>query len=147
MAYGPLVVLGTYFVQAGAINSVLLHLSCILGLLVAAFLWINQFPDYRADRASGKRNLVVRLGTSSATQAYVMILTTAYAWLVLLLVTEPAARAAWPGLLGAIPALLSARRLSRYTGTVAELVPAQAAALLSFCLMATGAGLGYLLLG
>ncbi len=147
MAYGPLVVLGAYFVQAGAINSVLLHLSFILGLLVAAFLWINQFPDYRADRASGKRNLVVRLGTSTATQAYAMILTTAYVWLVLLIITEPAARATWPGLLGVLPALLSARRLSRYTGTVAELVPAQAAALLSFCLMATGAGLGYLLLG
>ncbi len=25
-----------------------------LGLLIAAFLWVNEFPDYSADRGAGK---------------------------------------------------------------------------------------------
>ena len=147
IAYGPLVVLGAYFVQTGQLSATLLHLSCILGLLVAAFLWINQFPDYRADLAAGKRNLVVRLGTDAASSAYVTLLAAAYLWLLLLVLSDGGATGVWLGLLGLPPALLSAHRLLQNTGNVAGLVPAQAAALASFCLMAFGSGLGYLLLG
>ena len=146
LAYGPVVVLGAYLVQAGQLNSSLIHLSGILGLLVAAFLWINEFPDARADRSAGKLNLVVRLGTERAALAYVVLLTSAYLWLILLLVTEPASRSAWPGLLGIVPAAYSAWRLQESPSDVAALVPAQAAALRSFVLMAAGTGLGYLLL-
>ncbi len=32
------------------------------GLLIAAVLWINEFPDIDADRAVGKKTLVLRLG-------------------------------------------------------------------------------------
>mgnify|MGYP001825277105 FL=1 len=147
VAYGPLVVLGAYFVQTGQLSATLLHLSCILGLLVAAFLWINQFPDYRADLAAGKRNLVVRLGTHAASSAYVTLLAAAYLWLLLLVLSDSGAAGVWLGLLGLPPALFSAHRLLQNTGDVAGLVPAQAAALASFCLMAFGSGLGYLLLG
>lgn len=147
IAYGPLVVLGAYFVQTGQLSATLLHLSCILGLLVAAFLWINQFPDYRADLAAGKRNLVVRLGTDAASSAYVTLLAAAYLWLLLLVLSDGGATGVWLGLLGLPPALFSAHRLLQNTGNVAGLVPAQAAALASFCLMAFGSGLGYLLLG
>ena len=43
-------------------------LSLPLGLFIAAFLWVNEFPDYRADRGAGKRNLVVRLGRRRASR-------------------------------------------------------------------------------
>ena len=146
LAYGPIVVLGAYLVQAGELNSTLMHLSAILGLLVAAFLWINEFPDARADLSAGKLNLVVRLGTERAALVYVVLLASAYLWLFLLLVTEPASRSAWPGLLGIVPAAYSAWRMQESASDIAALVPAQAAALRSFLLMAFGAGLGYLLL-
>jgi 1,4-dihydroxy-2-naphthoate octaprenyltransferase len=81
LAYGPLVVCGTYFVQTGYISAPLLHTSMSLGLLVAAFLWINEFPDYLADKQAGKRNLVVRLGREQAALWYVVILATGYLWL------------------------------------------------------------------
>jgi 1,4-dihydroxy-2-naphthoate octaprenyltransferase len=35
-------------------------------LLVAAILFINEFPDRRGDEAAGKRTLVVRLGPDNA---------------------------------------------------------------------------------
>ncbi len=146
LAYGPLVVLGTYFVQAGYLNGTLVHLSLILGLLVAAFLWINEFPDYRADRDAGKRNLVVRLGRERAALAYVVLLASAYGWLALLVLWEPHGRFVWPGLAGALPAAFSAWHLQSAATGSGSTVPAQAAALLSFLLMAAGAGLGYVLL-
>ena len=146
LAYGPLVVLGTYFVQAGYLNATLIHLSMILGLLVAAFLWINEFPDFRADLAAGKRNLVVRLGRERAALIYVVLVASAYGWLALLVLWEPHGRFVWPGLAGAFPAAFAALRLQAADNDVGGLAPAQAATLISFLLMAAGAGLGYMLL-
>jgi 1,4-dihydroxy-2-naphthoate octaprenyltransferase len=145
LAYGPTIVLGTYLVQTGAFSATLVHLSAILGLLVAAFLWINQFPDYRADESAGKRNLVVRLGLSRAAIAYLGIMCGAYLWLAFLALSD--AGGAWllPGFLGAVPAALSVVRLLSFEGHIPRLVPAQAAALASFLLMAAGCGLGYVL--
>lgn len=144
LAYGPLVVCGCYFVQTGYLSAPLLHVSMVLGLLVAAFLWINEFPDYQADRQSGKNNLVVRLGPRRAALGYVVILATAYTWLVLTALAYPAANGMLGGLVGVIPAAYSAWRLLESEGVTAQLIPAQAACLASFILMAAGAGLGYL---
>lgn len=52
--------------RPGHADTTLSWLSLVLGLLIAAFLLINEFPDYRADRAGGKRTLVVRLGRERA---------------------------------------------------------------------------------
>jgi 1,4-dihydroxy-2-naphthoate octaprenyltransferase len=145
LAYGPTIVLGTYLVQTGAFSATLVQLSAILGLLVAAFLWINQFPDCRADESAGKRNLVVRLGPSRAAIAYLGIMCGAYLWLALVALSD--AGGAWllPGFLGAVPAALSVIRLLSFQGHIPRLVPAQAAALASFLLMSAGCGLGYVL--
>lgn len=144
IAYGPVIVCGTYFVQAGFLTAPLIHASLALGILVSAFLWINQFPDYRADRAAGKRNLVVRLGPNTSATVFTALLTTGYFWLALAALSyEPARGMLW-GLTGAVPAIFAARRLLIYSEDVANLVPAQAACLASFVLMALGTGLGYL---
>ena len=60
--FGPLIVLSAYFVQTGRISLLPVIVSIPIGLLVAAVLYINQFPDFEADRAVKKDNLVVRLG-------------------------------------------------------------------------------------
>lgn len=144
LAYGPLVVGGTYLVQTGHFSAPQLHAAMVLGMLVAAFLWINEFPDYHADRQAGKNNLVVRLGLERAALAYVVILATGYLWLALTALYYPAARGLLWGLVGVIPAGFSAWRLLQSGGVTAQLIPAQAACLGSFVAMAVGAGLGYL---
>ena len=145
LAYGPLVVCGTYLVQTGHLSAPLLHAAMALGLLVAAFLWVNEFPDYRADRGAGKKNLVVRLGLERAAQVYVTLLATGYFWLVLTALNYPGASGLLWGLLGAAPAAFSAWRVLTSEGVTGPLVPAQAACLASFVLMAMGAGIGYLM--
>jgi len=144
LAYGPFIVCGTYLVQTGYLSTPLLHASMALGLLVAAFLWINQFPDYAADKAAGKNNLVVRLGLPAAAFAYVVIVVTGYVWLILAAEHFTGARGMLWGLLGTVPAAFSAwRLLEEHNGETRRLIPAQAACLGSFLLMAVGTGLGY----
>jgi len=81
--FGPVTVLGTYFVLARAFNPAVVVLSITLGLLVAGILWINEVPDIPADSAVGKRTLVVRLGVPRATTVFGGIIGAAYLVLVL----------------------------------------------------------------
>lgn len=98
LAYGPLVCAGTYLVQRGGVTQDVLLVSLPLGALVAAFLWINEFPDYAADRGAGKRTLVVRLGRRRAARVFAVIVAAAFAFLVLLPQWEcrAACCSAWP---------------------------------------------------
>jgi len=75
---GPLIVLGSYYVQSQRAMPEALWASIPVGLLGAAILWINQFPDYEADRAVGKNTLVVRLGRQRAVWGYIALLAASY---------------------------------------------------------------------
>ena len=142
VSYGPVIAAGTYLVQRHAVDAAVLWASVPLGLAVGAFLWVNEFPDARADAAAGKRTLVVRLGRPRAARAFAVLLATAYLAVALL----PLAGLPWPvlgGLIGLPLAVRAARRLARFPETPAEQIPAQAATLGSFVLMAVGLGAGF----
>lgn len=72
-AFGPLITLGIGYVITGAFTPELFLIGIPNGLIVANILWINEFPDYEADRDAGKKNLVVRLGTSYARYGYIVL--------------------------------------------------------------------------
>jgi 1,4-dihydroxy-2-naphthoate octaprenyltransferase len=146
VVYGPLICCGTYLVQRGQVPPWVVLVSLPLGLLVAAFLWVNEFPDFRADAAGGKRTLVVRLGRRRASRVFGAMILTAYAGMALL----PAAglpAAVWLGGAGLPHAFAAAARLRASPETAARVVPAQAWTLASFVLASLGAGLGLLLAG
>jgi 1,4-dihydroxy-2-naphthoate octaprenyltransferase len=124
LAFGVLPVMGAYYVQTGTVTSQAWFLSLPVAALIAAVLFVNQFPDYRADRAVGKRHWVVRLGPKRAARGYVVLMVL---WMALLLAgaatgAVPAflAWAVLPGLL-AIPA---ARRVLRHFEHPAAMAPA-----------------------
>jgi 1,4-dihydroxy-2-naphthoate octaprenyltransferase len=145
IAYGPLVVCGTYLVQTGNITAPLVHGSVALGLLVAAFLWINEFPDYAADKIAGKRNLVVRLGRDASIIVYIVMVAMAYLLLLLTAAYLDGARGMHWGMVGLLPAAFAVFRLRGADGETRRIIPAQAASLASFLAMALGSGVGYLL--
>lgn len=80
--FGPIMTLGAYYVQTGAIAWEPLFLSIPVGLLVAAILWINEFPDMEADNAVGKKTLVLRLGYSRSIGVYIGMVVASYLLLI-----------------------------------------------------------------
>jgi 1,4-dihydroxy-2-naphthoate octaprenyltransferase len=77
--FGVLVANGSYFVQTGRFSWETFWASLPLGLLVGAILWINEFPDYKADRSTNKKTLVVRMGTKRSAIVYTLFLVPAFA--------------------------------------------------------------------
>ncbi len=77
--FGPVAVVGAHYVQAGQLSPAALMASIPVGLLIAAVLYINEFPDYDADRQVNKKTLVVLLGPAHARYGYIIIIALTYA--------------------------------------------------------------------
>nr|MBU1328699.1 1,4-dihydroxy-2-naphthoate octaprenyltransferase [Candidatus Omnitrophota bacterium] len=77
--FGPLVVLGAYYVQAMRFSWPAFCASIPVGILVGLILYINEFPDYEADEKTGKRTLVVLLGKEKAVRLYHLLIGLTYA--------------------------------------------------------------------
>jgi 1,4-dihydroxy-2-naphthoate octaprenyltransferase len=84
-AFGPLVTLGTYYVMSGVLSGSAFALGLPQGFFIAGVIWINQFPDYTADRRAGKRNLVVRWGPGISRYLYCAIMSAAFVIVLFLL--------------------------------------------------------------
>jgi len=70
LGFGPLIVLGSYYVQAQALTFPAFLVSLPVALLIALVLYINEFPDYDGDKAAGKKTVVVILGKKRAVAVY-----------------------------------------------------------------------------
>jgi 1,4-dihydroxy-2-naphthoate octaprenyltransferase len=78
VAFGFLCVNGAYYVQAQSFAWEPVFLSLPVALLITAVLWINEFPDFFADKAVGKNHLVVRLGRRLSAKIYSLIMFLTY---------------------------------------------------------------------
>src|SRR5436190_520168 len=136
LEFGPVTVLGTYFVLARAFDPPAIVLSLSLGLLVAGILWINEVPDIPADAFVGKRTLVVRLGVARATTAFASLIAAAY--VVLLVGVLFAGLTPWAllGLLALPLATKPVRGLRAAKDDPHALVPSNAAMIMA--MLATG---------
>ena len=125
---GPLVVLGAYYLQAQSFNLQALAASVPVGLLMAAVLYINQFPDVEADKAANKNTLVVRMGTARAIKGFYLLLVCAYLAIVIGCVSGLIPSLGLIALLSAPLAWRAARSAgeNHASGSGARLVPAMA---------------------
>jgi 1,4-dihydroxy-2-naphthoate octaprenyltransferase len=141
--YGPLIAGGTYLVQRGEILGPVVPLSIALGTLIAAFLWINQLPDYSADVAAGKMNVVARIGRRTAGRVFSVLIAVPFVILALAphLGSPPGVLL---GLVGIVPGARAARIAWNSADDTPRLVGAQRATLATFLAFATGCGLGLL---
>lgn len=112
---GTLIVVGTYYVQALSIDVAPILVGVIMGLLSSMALYVNEFPDYEADRTCGRRNLIVRLRPERAAKAYVI-----YPLLVFGLITLGVVTRTIPflavGVFVALPFFFRTSRWLRYGG-------------------------------
>ena len=73
LSYGPLMTLGSYYLQAQRLDYAPLLASLVPGFLVLGLALINEIPDYYGDRLVGKKNLVVRMGRKRTVRLYGII--------------------------------------------------------------------------
>jgi 1,4-dihydroxy-2-naphthoate polyprenyltransferase len=78
LCFGPLVVMGTYYVQVQKISPGAIVAGIAIGFLITNVLFINQFPDREADRAVGKDHWVVRLGKKKAAKVFALLAAAVY---------------------------------------------------------------------
>lgn len=123
---GPVTVTATYFVQALGVSNRAIYASIPIGALVAAILFINEFPDYEADKAVNKNHLVVRLGLKRASVGYGVILLITYLSIAGAVIVKGLP---WPCLaaLLTIPLAVKSYRIARADySDYTKLMPAQA---------------------
>lgn len=83
--FGPLMVITSYYVQGGHDFFIPFLVSLPVGLLAASIIDINEFPDFEADKSTGKENLIVRLGVEKGRFLHLIIFILAYFFLFLLI--------------------------------------------------------------
>lgn len=85
---GTMIVLGTYFVQTSQIVIEPILGGVVLGVLSSMILFVNSFPDFEADRAGGRKTLVIMLGKKRATSALWIFPTVAYSTIIAGVITQ-----------------------------------------------------------
>lgn len=142
ICYGPLIVLSTYLIQTHELSWAVFWLSLPLGVFIAAFLWVNEFPDYEADSASGKNNLVVQLGRRAASRTLPWIYLAGFALILALPWLAAIPRAAWCGFLALPFAAYACWHTWRRPEDFYRSIPVQPAALFAFNAYAVGVAAG-----
>lgn len=81
--FGPLMVLGGYFIMTRRYGFTALAASIVPGILVGTLLFLNEFPDLEADREVGRRNVVISLGLEKSSKIYAVLISSTYVWVML----------------------------------------------------------------
>ncbi|GBF24459.1 1,4-dihydroxy-2-naphthoate octaprenyltransferase [archaeon MnTg01] len=79
---GTMIVLGAYFIQTSEINIASIIAGIFVGVLSSLVLFITSFPDYDADKAKGRKTLVIFLGKQKATTMFWIFPLIAYSVLI-----------------------------------------------------------------
>jgi 1,4-dihydroxy-2-naphthoate octaprenyltransferase len=88
VGFGPLLVLGSYYAQTGRYSWEALVASLAPGILTANLLFLNEFPDWEADRKGGRRHFVISLGKKDASYLFVTLLTVSYLCIIVGVLTK-----------------------------------------------------------
>lgn len=144
--FGPLLLLGTYYVQTRTISLEPIIVGTTLGLLTAGILYVNEFPDTDVDKSKGRDHLVARWGRTSAASRFKALVVAAYIITVIGVLVRVVSPVALIALVTLPKARVTSRLLSQNYDKVMELIPGMASMVMTT--LYTGAALvvGYLLL-
>jgi 1,4-dihydroxy-2-naphthoate octaprenyltransferase len=118
-----LIVVGSDFVQRHSLSFAPVAAGLGFALLVANVLFINQFPDVKADAQAGKRTLVVRLGVRRARWGYALIALLCYGWVTTMILLGQLPPVALLSLLPAIASFRAAQNLAARAAQPMALAP------------------------
>ena len=129
--FGILMTFGAFYVQAGSFSWHPIVASLPVAFLIAAVLYINEFQDYKADKAVGKNHLVVRLGKQKAVFGYILIMFLTYISLVIGVVTDTLPPMSLIGLLTLPLAFKSIKVALNFYDDSVKLIPANATTIMN----------------
>jgi 1,4-dihydroxy-2-naphthoate octaprenyltransferase len=86
--FGPLLVLGSYYIQTGRYSWEALVASLAPGILTSNLLFLNEFPDWEADQKGGRRHLVISLGKKDASYLFIAFLIVSYLCIIVGVLTK-----------------------------------------------------------
>jgi 1,4-dihydroxy-2-naphthoate octaprenyltransferase len=126
LAFGPLLSLGTFYVQTARLSLAGAAVGLPLAFLITAIIWINEFPDLEADVAAAKRHLVARLGLARSRWVYAALMLGPFVSLFFLLEVFMLPDLIVAALMALPPALKAVRAAWRTEPTQPEFVAVQA---------------------
>ena len=144
---GFLPVIGAYYVQTGSVTRESIVAGLPLFGLMAAVLFINEFPDMNADARVGKRTLVVRMGRLKASRFYAVLTLASYVPLVAGVATRLMPPATLLGLIPIILVLKAIDTTRKHYDEPKKLAPANALTILLHSLTGLLMAAGYLIGG
>jgi 1,4-dihydroxy-2-naphthoate octaprenyltransferase len=147
LGFGPLMVLGSYYVQNQSLSIIPFLVSVPVALLITLVLYINEFPDYEADKSVNKKTLPVMLGREGAAYLFGVLLLGAYFYTVILLILGILPAFGLITLLTLPLAIKVIKITMAYKCQARELIPANAAMVLTHLTFGVGLIITYLIDG
>jgi len=143
--FGPMAIMGAFFVQTGFYSLGVVAASLAPGLLTANLLLINQFPDVEQDAKAGRRHLPIILGKERAIKIYPALLAAAYIWIVIGVAINLMPLTVLLGLATLPIALKAAKGALANYGKVEKLIPVLSANIMVVMLTQVLLAVGYVL--
>ena len=143
--FGPVIVMGSYFVQAQTLAIEPLIASLVPGFMMWSMIIINEIPDYETDRRGGKWNLVARFGRRTGALLYGIGLTIAYGILIIAAVAQALSPFILMGLISLPFALKSFAVMGRHLNDPLAMAPANLAMIKVHSLTALAMIVAYLI--
>lgn len=144
-----LMVIGTYFTQAGEYTLAALMATLVPGLLISNLLLLNQFPDIEADRTGCRYHLPIAIGKHNSARVYAGFLSAAYICLIVSVVSGILPVTALLGIATIPLGLKTVKGVLKYYDDTDNLIPFMASniqvTLLTPLLMGIGIFIGLLL--
>lgn len=147
LGLGYLPILGVCMVHAGDLAAAAWVSAIPAGLLTYNLLLLNEFPDMEADRAGGRRTMVILLGKPAAGVLYTVV--EAGTFVAIAAGVALGALTPWAllGLLAAVPAARAIKGALADHGSFEGLIPAQGANVAAVLLTNALLAIGYLVAG
>lgn len=139
ISFGILIALGSYVVQSGTISLAPIYVSIPMTITVALILLINEFPDYEADKATGRKNLVVLLGREKARWVYIGGIIILYTYIVVAALLNLISIYSMIALIALPASIYGIRYLMKYYNEPNEMIPSYIATII------THLGVGFLI--
>jgi 1,4-dihydroxy-2-naphthoate octaprenyltransferase len=100
--YGVLAFVSGYYLASGQLDPKLILLGIPAALTIFGVIVANEFPDYEADRAVNKKNIIVRMGLKNGSLVYSVAMALAYPFMLLSILVG----VSWVIALSGLPVLL-----------------------------------------